>query len=103
MTADQFTEVLRAVAEVDKKIDVLAAGCLPCKGRIVGLETVVFGNGFPGLKIEVDRLKQRRAVVIWLAGGLVALVSAVVGGLAQGWQQQPKAAHSTVREKPAGG
>lgn len=66
--------------------------CKGCRNDITCLKTTVYGNGKAGLEKDVDRLKQRRAFVAWIAGAAIALVSALLGGWAQGWAERTKKA-----------
>ncbi len=67
----------------------IKTGCQHCGKRMGSLEETIYGNGNEGLKIRVDRLEQdqqkqqvaagqRRAVLIAIAGGVSAVVAAVI-------------------------
>ncbi len=78
------------------KVDASLAEQAEFRGRFDGMQqnvqevrTEVYGNGKPGLKAEVDRMKNARSMMVWVAGAAIALASAALGGLAQGWTHRP--------------
>jgi hypothetical protein len=64
MTRDEsklLVQMHREVVTLGKRLTRMAANCRGCNGTIAGLAHDVWGNTDPGIKIDVDRLKQIEA------------------------------------------
>ena len=79
------SDVLKAIADLDKKIDVYISGqdvrCQNCHEDIVDLQHTTYGNGKEGLKTKQTKLLTRVNVII----AILAPVAVVAVGAFCAW------------------
>lgn len=78
MTRDEMDRIDRLAEKVESyhtEIREQIAACKACRADLVGVQRVLYGNGEPGLKGDVQSLKESRT---HMRAGLAALWSAAV-------------------------
>ena len=63
----------------DEKIDKIYDIVIKTEPMIEEHHNTLYGNGNPGLKMEVDRLKVFKKVSCWLTGSLMLMALGVIG------------------------
>jgi hypothetical protein len=75
------------VLEIDKKVTEIAARCSGCNDRITSVESVLHGNGQPGIIKEVETLKAGKVDTLsvksvgWLITSLAGAIAVILGAV----------------------
>lgn len=67
------------------RIALMERDCMEIKDDLKAILEAVVGNGKPGLKMEVDRLKQQQSRLWWVLSGVGSSVLGVIGYIIRGY------------------
>lgn len=74
-----------AEKELDTRVALLEHDLCEIKDNVKQIRQAIIGNGSPGMRIEIDRLKRQQTLIWWaissVGSGLMGLVGYIIRGI----------------------
>lgn len=78
-------EGCKMLPECARELGAIGTNLTNINAKLDKLNSALFGNGTPGLIMQVDRLQQTHARNVWWLRTLAVVVLGLVGKLVYGW------------------
>ena len=91
----QLDSIERQIRELAAKVETYhvenreqIVSCKACRTTVEGMGKIVWGNGEPGLKGDVQSLKETRGRIKWAIGLMTGAMATIAGALFKDWMSR---------------